>query len=505
MTTTALRIMRNTAWFTFGSVGQKLFSFLHFTVIAMAIGVAGTGRYFFALTFIALFAMAADWGISPVITREVARNRAAGLGLFRSALRCKLVTISVTVLVIGSVVVLAGYTHDVQRAIAVATLTMAIDSIHLVCYAVLRGIQRVHYEAIGTIVSQAMVTILGIGTLVVLAGLRFGDSTFLSTAHPIDTVWLLAPFAVASVVNVGIAVIGLVREGVLRDLHTTVRGSWRLLIRTSTPFALTAILARVYTYSDTFLLSLLASGLAVGYYSTPFKIAFAFQFIPLALIGALYPAMSEAAVRDRPRLGEMFTASVRALLLIAMPIAFGIAVLAYRILVTIYGIDFAPSTVPLIILAAAVPLTFVNFPAGYLLNAIDRQSTNTVLVAIATAANITANLLFIPRWGATGAAAAALSATALLTIMNVAIVHHTVRFSAHTIVDAFLRTLAACLVMSTVVLLAASLPLGIVVTLGGLAYAVAAVLVRAVRRADFALVQDALRHRASITPETTST
>lgn len=200
----------------------------------------------------------------------------------------------------------------------------------------------------------------------------------------------------------------------------------------------------------------------------------------------------------------MFTASIRALLLIAMPIAFGIGVLASRILVTIYGMDFAPSTVPLMLLAAAVPLTFVNFPAGYLLNAIDRQSTNTKLVAIATVANIAANLLFIPRWGATGAAAAALSATALLMAMNFAIVYHAVRFPVHATVDALLRILVACLVMSSVVLLAASLPLGIVVVLGGLTYAVAAVLTRAVRHSDFTLVKDTLRHRASISSETMS-
>src|SRR3989338_3566245 len=93
----ALRVARNTAWFTFGSIGQKVFSFIYFTIIAMAVGVGGTGRYFFALTFTALFAMAADWGISPVITREGAKDRDRGLALFRTALRCKVATILLSV------------------------------------------------------------------------------------------------------------------------------------------------------------------------------------------------------------------------------------------------------------------------------------------------------------------------------------------------------------------------------------------------------------------------
>ncbi|MBI4450142.1 oligosaccharide flippase family protein, partial [Candidatus Uhrbacteria bacterium] len=93
---TTQRIVRNTAWFTFGSIGQKVFSFLYFTVIAMALGVGATGRYFAALAFTALFAMAADWGIAPVLTREVAKDRARGLALFRAAIRCKVVTMLAT-------------------------------------------------------------------------------------------------------------------------------------------------------------------------------------------------------------------------------------------------------------------------------------------------------------------------------------------------------------------------------------------------------------------------
>ena len=95
------RIVRNTAWFTFGSIGQKVFSFLYFTIIAMALGVDSTGRYFLALTFTALFATGADWGMSPVITREIAKNRDRGLTLFRAAIRCKGVTILCTATIIA--------------------------------------------------------------------------------------------------------------------------------------------------------------------------------------------------------------------------------------------------------------------------------------------------------------------------------------------------------------------------------------------------------------------
>jgi O-antigen/teichoic acid export membrane protein len=494
---TAQRVARNTAWFTVGSIGQKLLSLLYFTVVAMAVGVEGTGRYFFALTFTALFVMGADWGMSPVIIREVAKDRSRGLALFRAAAWCKVVAIVLTVTALIATAAAVGYPAETQRAVAVAAAALAIDALHLICYAVLRGLQRVHYEAVGIIVNQAAVTVLGIGVLVVFAGLQWGADTWLIATRTIDTAWLLVPFIVASAINLVIALYGLAREGVFRELRTTVRGSWRWLLAAATPFALTGILARIYTYSDTFLLSRLSTNVEVGYYSVPFKIAFAFQFIPLALIGALYPAMSETAARDRTRLGTTFTEGVRSLLLVAMPIAFGIGVLAGPIVATVYGSSFLPSVLPLAVLAAAIPLTFVNFPAGYLLNAVDRQATSTILVAIATTVNILLNIVLIPTRGAVGAAISALAATALLTIMNLIVVRHVVPFDLHALVHPFLRILVACLAMSAIVLLTVSLPLVVPVLFGAITYGVVAYMIGAVRRSDLAILSGIIRRRAS--------
>lgn len=499
LSTATQRIVRNTAWFTFGSIGQKVFSFLYFTVIAMALGVDATGRYFLALTFTALFAMGADWGMSPVITREVAKDRARGLSLFLAALRCKCVTITCTVLVIAVVTFVAGYPADITRAIAIATVTLTIDSLHLVLFAVLRGLQRVHYEAIGTVVNQVTVTVVGVSILAVVAGLRFGDATWLVATRDIATAWLLVPFVLASTVSLCIALYGFAREHIFHDLRGIARGSWRWLMRTATPFALTAMLARIYTYSDTFLLSLLASRLAVGHYSTPFKIAFAFQFIPLALVGALYPAMSAAAVQDRKRLASIFTEGVRMLLLVALPIAFGIGVLAERILLTVYGASFLPSALPLAILVAVVPFTFVNFPAGYLLNAVDRQATNTALIAVATVCNVLLNLLLIPPLHAVGAAIAALVATVLLTVMNFIAVYRTVPYALHALFQPVLRMLCACAAMGVVLLVAAALPLGVLIVLGALTWTVVALVIGAVRPDDLVHVRMMFRRRTPAT------
>ena len=65
------------------------------------------------------------------------------------------------------------------------------------------------------------------------------------------------------------------------------------MIAFALPFALAGIFTKVYSYIDTVLLSSFLGSKAVGYYSIPSKITFAFQFIPMAFSAALFPAMSK--------------------------------------------------------------------------------------------------------------------------------------------------------------------------------------------------------------------
>ncbi|MDO8462822.1 MAG: flippase [bacterium] len=497
----AQRIARNTAWFTIGSILQKLISFGYFTVVAMAFGQEGTGQYFFALAFTALFAVAADWGIAPVLTRETAKDREGTASYVVSAFALRAMS---TVVVVG-VVTLFSYVlnHDdaTRQMIGLATVVMVLDSIHLGCYAVLRGLQRVSYEAIGLAVGQLVLAVTGIGILVLLADLRInaGATPLLTIGRPIAPIWLLVPYLVASIAHIAIAVFGTVRERAWRARARRSLGeTWRSILAMATPFAIAGGLARVYTYMDTFLLRTLlaASGVAVatvGIYSVAFKITFAFQFIPLAFMGALYPAMSALATRNRQQLSTLFTQALRVLWIVALPIAFGIGTLAYRIIPLLYGEAFRASVVPLIILIAALPFIFANFPAGNLLNAIDRQTLNTKLLAIATVVNVIANIVLIPPFAAVGAAISALVSSVTLFAVNLVALRRNVHYAAHAVLDPFLRTTAACLVMTAGIALLHELPLAALIGVGVVLYVVALVLLGGISFADIQKIRRTFR------------
>src|SRR3989338_1424872 len=65
---------QNAFYLTVAAVFQKIVSFVYFTIVARALGVEDVGKYIFALTFTTIFSVFVDMGLSPALSREVARD-----------------------------------------------------------------------------------------------------------------------------------------------------------------------------------------------------------------------------------------------------------------------------------------------------------------------------------------------------------------------------------------------------------------------------------------------
>lgn len=407
-------VAKNTAYMTFASVGQKILSFLYFTFIARMVGAEDTGKYFLALSFTTIFAVITDFGLSPSLNREVARKPEDAARHLSSVFGIKMVFIVVTYIAMMVVAWALDYSNEMRLLIALSGITMIFDSVHLSLYAVLRGMHKLKYEALAIVLSQLSTLIIG--------------SIALLFHQPL--VWLIIAFIVSSFLNVCYAAYMLrYRAGV----HLRIRWESALiksLLVVAFPFALAGIFARVYSYSDSVFLSKFANTTAVGWYSIPNKITFAFQFIPLALSAALYPRMSEAYMCDRPHLTYLFERAMKYLIIVAMPIAVFLGMFSEEIILTIYTAEYAPAIVPMQILLASVIFAFIDFPVGALLNGCNRQTMQTTAMGIAMVVNVVANILLIPPLGIIGAAVAALLGNIVLFVAGyifvprIALVHH---------------------------------------------------------------------------------
>jgi O-antigen/teichoic acid export membrane protein len=256
---------------------------------------------------------------------------------------------------------------------------MVLDSFTLSFYAVARGLHNLSYESIGVIIFQLVVLVFGISAL--KAGLELE--------------WIISSVALAAIINFSFSA-SVVRWKYKIKLKPEFDKQFiKILLAITVPFALFAIFQRIYMYQDTVLLSVLAGDRYVGLYQVAFKIIFALQFLPMAFVASLYPALSSYWKSNQEQLGITFERALRYLLIIALPISAGIISLADRI-IALFKPEYIEAVLPLQITMIALIFIFLNFPIGSLLNACDRQAINTRNMGIALVSSLALNFVLIP-------------------------------------------------------------------------------------------------------------
>lgn len=377
---------------TAASIGQKLIAFLYFALIARTIGDEATGAYFIALALTTSIGVLDDVGLTAVTIREVAKTPERTKELLRNVVGIKLITMPLTIILALVLPAWRGFDPQTTMLVDLAIAVMLLDTISVTLYGVLRGMHQLKYESMGIFIGQSFTTI--VGAVALFGGVR--DLRMLVVALIVGSAWNALFSAYQVIKRIGL--------GAFIPSYSQALP----ILRVSFVFFLAALFVKVYSYIDSFTIQEFLGDAAVGIYAVAYKFTYAFQFLPLAFVGALYPTMS--ALADKP--AELNKTLIKAewyLSMLAAPIVFGIFALAPEIINFFYGADFAESAPVLSVLIFVLLFIFLDFPVGSLLNATGRQAVKTGLMGGAMLINIVGNLVLVPSYGIMGAAISALA------------------------------------------------------------------------------------------------
>ena len=432
-------IARNTTYLTSALIVQKVLSFFLFLFIARTLGSERTGEYVAAFSFTSIFGVFADLGLAPVLIREIARKREKSYFYLGNVIAVKLgLSIIVYLALLASVYALFfwGQGHPPIILIVIAGGVMVIDSFSLTASSVLRGWQNLWYESMAVIINKVIILILGVLAL-----------------------WLWpSPITIALIILLG-SVVSLIIlfQAIKKSLGEWPPWGWDRHVQSelwslAKPFALANIFAAVYSYSDSVLLSIMQNNTAVGLYSLASKTMNAFQFIPMAFMAAVYPAMS-AWHREFPdKLRQLLEQSLRYLLIISVPLSVGLYILADKFVGGL-GNEFMSSAAAVRILVPSLVFVFLSFPMGSLLNAANRQNWQTSIIITTTVINVGLNLWLIPRYSFIGASWSWFIANFLALIAGFYLSRLVIKYSFTNILKSLIRVAMATLIMGLMVLL----------------------------------------------------
>ena len=434
------------------------------------LGDAALGKLGFAIAITSVYGLLADPGISYFMTKEIARapNRAGEILSSAILVRSALSVIAASAVV--ATVVLLGYDPAGRAVAAVLALGMLVGAASTSVRGTLVGLHKMRTVAAAPALSNF-----------VYAG---GSAAVFAAGGGV--VWVAA----ASVVG-QVAAFALNLKGLAGQVRWT-PPSWRVsryLIGGGLPFVVTGAALVIYGQIDTVMLSLLTRDAVVGWYVAAVRIMSVPQFVPAILTIVLFPALS-AATHHPESYNRIIRQAIRLVVLVNLPVAVGIGLLADQAIHVLgYPASFDHSIVPLVLLAAGIPLVAIDMVIGAALGAGDRQKYWAAVGVAAAVLNPALNLFAIPFTqrafgnGAIGTAAITTITEMFILVLGLKLLPHG-SLGRETYSYAARCLLAAALLAAVLIPLREMPSVAIPIVAGAVAYVLASMALRTLTMAD---------------------
>lgn len=387
---TVATVARNSAFIFLGQVAARIFSLSTVVLIARGLGEAGFGEYIHILAVVGLFALVADFRLSIVLTREVARQREAAGSYLRTVLTLKVALGVVSALLARLTVSLLPLGGEARTSFYVAVAAILIGTLVETFNAVFQAFERMEFVALTSVVNVGLVFL---NALLVMLN-RWG---------------LLALWWGYFVAN---ALTALLAGWLVRRRFAPVSFAWpldkslsRLFLWEAWPFFLSALFGLVHFRADVIILRQTQGETVVGWYGTAYRLTEALIAAHAAFLTAIFPVFSRFAVSTEEGLRLGYRKSLQYFLLLGLPLGVGVCLLAQPLVRLLFGREFAPGGQAMQLLIWVAVLSFLNGVMYTVLNATNRQRQTTVVFGAAMVFNVALNLLLIPRWGMLGASA----------------------------------------------------------------------------------------------------
>ncbi len=374
----------------------QVLGFVLLAVAARRLGPAHLGAFAFALSVVGYFSIPANFGVTAYAVRDVAREPERVREIMGEVvlLLGALVLVPFLAVVLLAPVVAADAVS--RSLLPIVGLTFVIDAASLAW--VLYGTHRFAWVALarvlGSIVNVALVLLL-------VHGGPEGPRT-------------LAWCAVAGVVITTLATL----IPVLRVMGApALAWNWRRSLarfRAGLPFGIAGVMISIYYAIDSVMLGYLRGTDEVGQYAVAYKVPLAVIALAALWASVLFPYASALGLSDPGRLRHEVGEFASLFAVAALPIGLGSALVGTGLMRDLFGDQYGPAGTPFVLLMFAAALVVVTINYGTVAQAIGEERHFAVAVTAAAALNLGLNLIVIPPFGMTGAAAATIAAEVLV-------------------------------------------------------------------------------------------
>lgn len=390
---------QNAGWLIGGRIGQMLINLVIGLLTARYLGPSNYGLINYATAYTAFFTAFCTLGINSVLVKEFIDRPGEEGEIIGTSLGLRAVSSFLSALVIVCIVSIA------DRGETTTILVVALSSVGVVFH-IFEVINCWFQSRLQSRVT-AMVSLI---------------AYFLTAVY--KTVLLVmgksvAWFAFATSVDyicVGIMLLLAYRKN--RGGRLTF--SWQYgkqLLGRSCHFILPGLMVAIYGQTDKIMLKHLIGDAEIGYYATAVSLCSVWCFVLSAIIDSMYPSIMQAYNTDRQRFNRLNRQLYAIVFYISVAVSLCFVIFGELAVRLLYGAAYLPAVAPLKIITWYTAFSYLGVARNAWIVCENRQKYLVYIYLSAAVANVILNFVFIPIWGASGAALASLAAQVLTTMV----------------------------------------------------------------------------------------
>lgn len=393
------KTIKNAGWLIGGKVAQMLINFVVGVLTARYLGPDGSGVVDYAAAYVAFFSAFCTLGINSVLVKEFIQRPGEEGTILGTSLFLRAVSSILSALTIICVVAFLDADEPTTIAVvALSTIGMVFHVMEVFHY----WFQSRLESRVTAIVSLVAYTVTA-GYKVILLVLGSG----------------VIPFAIATSVEyicVGLMLLLAYKKHKGGKLRVSLSYGKELL-KISCHFILPSLMVAIYSQTDKIMLKQMISDTEIGYYGRAVSLSTVWVFVLQAIIDSLYPSIMQAYGKEEALFQKRNKQLYAIVFYLSVAVSLGFTLLAEPIVRILLKEAFMGAVVPLRIITWYTAFSFLGVARNPWIVCQNKQKYMLPIYVISALANVVLNVIFIPAWGASGAAVASLIAQVLTTMV----------------------------------------------------------------------------------------
>jgi len=398
---TAHRVIDNTLWLLLQRLGGRFVSFLLMIYLARHLGSMNFGKFTFANSFIYIFLILADLGITTLVVRDVASNRDGKSQYVGNTAILKVILSVVTFIVILVASNIMQVPDDTKVVVCLISAYLILENMGGFFGAVFQAYEKMSYIAIIEITQKLF--------------LFFLCFIFLSQGHGLVAVSFAYLFSGIFFCLINMIFVSL---HFFKPIYRIDLKFWKEILKESFPLAIAATITMIYYNIDIIMLGKMKGEEIAGWYGVSYNLFLAVAVLSGAFLSATFPVMSRFFKESKDMLKKAYEKSFKVIVGVGLPFSVGGSLFSERFITFLFGSQYQHSIPIFRIFASIIIFSYLNNLIGYFLISINRQALVAKILAVTVTVNVLLNFILIPRYSYTGAACATVVSEILFFIIS---------------------------------------------------------------------------------------